>query len=208
MKDAKTFEIAKDPKAPAKLIGYARVSTEEQSLDMQIKALERAGVEPDDIFVEKVSGAASKRPKLAEAISDLRPGDVFVVWKLDRVGRSMIDLLKRMNQIDEAGAKFKSLTEQIDTGTPVGNLLLHVLGAVAQFERDLITERTRAGVKRAQERGVRFGQPPKLSKKQVAEAQRLRKSGVSVREIAKQLNVSAQTIYVYTVGPTRFRRKS
>jgi DNA invertase Pin-like site-specific DNA recombinase len=207
LKDAKTFEIERNPNASAKLIGYARVSTEEQSLDMQINALERAGVEPDDIFVEKVSGAASKRPKLTEAIADLRPGDVFVVWKLDRVGRSMIDLLRKMQQIDDAGAKFKSLTEQIDTGTPVGNLLLHVLGAVSQFERDLITERTRAGVKRAQERGVRFGQPPKMNAKQIREAQLLRKRGERVEDIAKLYNVSKQTIYVNTAGLTKFRKK-
>jgi len=202
-----SFEIVRDPKAPTKLIGYARVSTEEQSLDMQIKALERAGVDRADIFVEKVSGAASKRYKLDEALADLRPGDTFVVWKLDRVARSLIDLLRRMKSIDDAGAKFMSITEAIDTKTIGGRLLLNVLGAIAEFERDLITERTRAGVKRAQEQGVQFGQPEKLSGAQKREAAKLRKQGVSVREIAKQYKVSAQTIYAHTRNSALLKTK-
>ena len=193
-----TFEIVRNPNAEPKLIGYARVSTEEQSLDMQVKALERAGVNRDDIYVEKVSGAASKRYKLDEAIADLREGDTFVVWKLDRVGRSLIDLLNRMKTIDKAGAKFQSITEAIDTKTIGGRLLLNVLGAIAEFERDLIQERTKAGVKRAKEKGIRFGQPEKLTDAQKKTAAKLRKQGVSVREIAKQFSVSAQTIYAHT----------
>ena len=202
------FEIVRSKAAPAKVIGYARVSTEEQSLDLQVKALERAGCDPDDIYVEKVSGAASKRPMLSEAIADLRDGDTFIVWKMDRVARSLMDLLRRMKQIEEAGAVFKSITESIDTKSIGGRLLMNILGAIAEFERDLIQERTRAGVKRAQERGVRFGQPPKLNAKQIAEAQKMRSKGARVVEIAKRFDVSVQTIYTSTSGLSKSRKKS
>jgi len=126
---------------------------------------------------------------------------------MDRIARSLIDLLRRMNQIEDSGAVFKSLTESVDTSSIGGRLLRNILGAVAEFERDLITERTRTGVKRAQERGVRFGQPPKLTAKQVADAQRRRKAGERVVEIAQFYNVSSQTIYANTAGLSKSRKK-
>jgi DNA invertase Pin-like site-specific DNA recombinase len=143
------------------LIGYARVSTAEQNLDMQTTALIRAGVDPGMIFIDTISGATNKlRPGRASAMRQLRKGDTLLVWKTDRVSRSLFDLLTLLNSIDERGAKFRSLTEpMMDTTTPLGCMFIGVVGAIAQFERDLIAQRTRDGVKSAQERGVRFGQP-------------------------------------------------
>lgn len=189
------------------MVGYARVSTAEQNLEMQIEALHKAGVHKDSLHVEKVSGAASRRPKLEWALKTLRPGDTFTVWKMDRMARSLVDLLKRMEQIRAEGAQFKSLTEEIDTNTPGGRLVFHVLGAIAEFERDLIRERTNAGVKAAMARGVRFGQPPALDPKQIGQAQRMRDGGLSARSIAKQFNVSHATIYAWTSGPGRKRKR-
>lgn len=189
------------------LIGYARVSTTEQHLDMQIEALAAAGVSRDNMHVEKVSGATSKRPMLEWALDSLRPGDTLVVWKMDRMARSLSDLIARVQQIEAAGAQFRSLTEQIDTSTPGGRLVFHVLGAIAEFERDLIRERTRTGVKAAMARGVKFGTAPKLSPKQVQLAQKLRDQGQSIRVIGDQFGVSHSTIRAWTVGPGRKRKK-
>ena len=201
----KKFEIIRNPDAPKRKIGYARVSTAEQSLEMQTDALARAGVLADDMHVEKVSAAASKRPRLEEAIASLRPGDTFVVWKLDRLARSLQDLLRRLEQISTAGAEFKSVTDAIDTTTATGRLVMHLLGSIAEFERDLIRERTKAGMRAASERGMRPGQPEKLDGKQKAEAQRMRDKGISARSIAKKFKVSVPTIYNHTVGPGRSR---
>lgn len=189
-----------------RLIGYARVSTVEQSLDMQIAHLTKAGVRPSDIHVEKVSAASAKRVKLEWALQNLREGDTLVVWKMDRLARSLLDLIHKLKQIESAGARFRSLTEHIDTNTPGGRLIFHVLGALAEFERDLVVERTRAGVKIAQAKGTKFGVDPKLSPKQVAQAQKMRDKGISAREIAKQFKVSAQTIYSWTVGKSDRKR--
>lgn len=189
------------------MIGYARVSTEEQSLEMQIGALVKSGVERDSVHLEKVSGVAAKRVKLDWTLNHLRPGDTLVVWKLDRVARSLADLMIRIKQIEQSGANFRSLTEHIDTTTPGGRLIFHVLGALAEFERDLIRERTIAGVRAAQERGVTFGVPPKLSPKQVAQAQRRRDNGESVYKIAKDVGVAHTTIYTWTSGPKRPRKQ-
>ena len=194
-------------KSTENLIGYARVSTEEQSLEMQIQALMKAGVPKAHISVEKVSAARVVRPALEEILAGLRDGDTLVVWKMDRIARSLVDLLTKMDQIKASGASFRSLTEQIDTSTPGGRLIFHVLGALAEFERDLIVERTRSGVKAAKARGVRFGQQPKLSPAQVKEAQRLRNKGQSIRQIAEFFDVSHNTIRNWTTGPGRKRRK-
>jgi len=198
------------PRVPTKtdrtLIGYARVSTAEQNLEMQVEALKRAGVHPDALHVEKVSGAAAHRPVLEWALDELREGDTFVVWKLDRMARSLTDLLNKMEQLRQAGASFRSLTEQIDTTTPGGRLIFHVMGAIAEFERDLIRERTRAGVRAAIERGVRFGPKRLLTPKQIKEAQAMRAKGKSLRAIGKHFGVSHTTIEDYTVGPGRRRK--
>lgn len=189
------------------MIGYARVSTEEQNLQMQIDALVKAGVHRDAIHVEKVSGAAAHRPKLEWALGNLRDGDTLVVWKMDRMARSLVDLLNKMEQLRKAGASFVSLTEKIDTNTPGGRLVFHVLGAIAEFERDLIRERTRAGVKAAMKRGVRFGQEPKLSPKQVEQAQKMRDNRMSIRAIGEKFDVSHSTIRNWTTGPGRSRKR-
>jgi DNA invertase Pin-like site-specific DNA recombinase len=194
------------------LIGYARVSTAEQNLEMQTEALKRAGVHPDALHVEKVSGAAANRPVLEWALDELREGDTFVVWKLDRMARSLTDLLNKMEQLKKSGASFRSLTEQIDTTTPGGRLIFHVMGAIAEFERDLIRERTRAGVKAAVERGVKFGRDPMLSTAQIKQAQKLRDQNLSIREVAKRMSkslgkyVSHSTISKWTRKPLRKRK--
>lgn len=188
-------------------VGYARVSTTEQNLDMQVEALLNAGVHKDHIYIEKVSGAAIKRPKLEWAFDSLRPGDTLVVWKMDRLARSLIDLLGKMKRLEEAGVEFVSLTEKIDTTTPGGRLIFHVLASIAEFERDLIRERTQAGVRAAMARGVKFGQDPILSPAQRKQAQKLRDKKVSLRLIAEQFDVSHSTIRAWTVGPGRTRTR-
>lgn len=172
------------------LIGYARVSTAEQNLDMQIAALERAGVHRDHIHVESVSGVASKRPGRDLAVKDARPGDTFVVWKLDRVGRSFVDLYTFVTDLEKRGVGFRSLTEYIDTKTPIGRFALAMLAASAQFERDQIQERTKTGVARAKERGKRFGQPPKVHERNHKKIEAMIHSGADLRKIAKQFGMS------------------
>lgn len=176
------------------LVGYARVSTEEQSLDMQRHALVRAGVPPDAIFEEVVSGAAIRRPKRDLLLKSLRPGMTLVVWKLDRVSRSLLDLLRFLEKLEAIGAGFRSLQDAIDTKTPAGRVMLAMLGAFAQFERDTIAERTKAGVARALERGVKFGQPVKFKPELVAKAEDMIRAGKSVKAVADDLGFSVATI--------------
>lgn len=195
-----------------RLVGYARVSTVEQNLDMQIEALKRAGCHPNHILVEKVSASSTRRKMLDLTIKSLRKDDTLVVWKLDRIARSMQDMLARMEKIKSAGAGFQSLTEQIDTNTPGGVFLFHMLAAAAQLERDLIVQRTRAGVAAAKERGVVFGQPPKLDKKQRAQVRKWRKERYTVREIQAMvkeqfdISVSHALIHKYSAGLGRRRK--
>lgn len=185
---------------PGRLIGYARVSTAEQSLQLQLDALVRAGVEADDIHSETVSGAAARRPRLKTALLDCRSGDTLVVWKLDRLGRSLIDLLNRLADMEQRGVGFKSLTEGIDTTTAGGRLIMHVMGALAQFERDLIRERTRAGVATAKARGVQFGGKKMFKPKDVAAMKKMRDGGASLEKIAQHYECSRQTVYNYLTG--------
>lgn len=187
--------IKQTPPSGGRLVGYARVSTAEQNLEMQIAELRKAGVHEDNIWTEKVSAASSKRPKLRIALMDARAGDTFVVWKLDRISRSLLDLLAIMKDLEERSIDFKSLTEGIDTKTPGGKLLLHVIGALAQFERDLIVERTKAGVAAYRERGGRIGQPRKLSDTDVVKIMKRIEKGESVRDLAKEYGVAPGTIY-------------
>lgn len=192
----------KRPVVPAgpRLVGYARVSTVEQNLDMQVSALSAAGVLADNLWAEKVSAGSSKRPQLAMALMDCREGDTFVVWKLDRMSRSMLDLLAHMKDLEDRGINFRSLTEGIDTNTPAGKLLLHVIGALAQFERDLIVERTKAGIAEFKARGGRIGQPRKLSDADMQEVMQMVREGDSVRKIAARFGVVPGTIYNYLEG--------
>lgn len=192
------------PEAGA-VIAYARVSTAEQNLDMQVQALAR--FEPHRVITEKVSAAADRRPALERALTMLRAGDTFVVWKLDRLARSLPDLLKRVAYIEEVGAKLVSVTESIDTATPAGRLLFHVLGALAQFERDLIKERTKSGIKAARERGQQIGAKPKQSAAEHKAMQRDRDKGMSLRAISRKYDVAMGTVQKWTTEPVRRRTR-
>lgn len=181
-------------KAPGVLVGYARVSTAEQSLAMQREALTKAGVEPHRIHVDTASGVAAKRPGLAAALLDCVEGDTLVVWKLDRLGRSMIDLLNQIAALEDRGVRFRSITEGLDTTTAAGRLLMHVIGALAEFERGLIRERTLAGVAAARARGVKFGPSRKFSED---EADKLFREGRGVAEVSRMLGLSRNALYRY-----------
>ncbi len=181
------------------LIGYARVSTHDQTLALQRDALDRAGCER--IFTDTASGARADRPGLADALTFARSGDTVVVWKLDRLGRSLPHLLETVTALQERGIGFKSLTEQIDTTTSGGKLIFHVFAALAEFERDVIRERTRAGLAAARARGRKGGRPKAAAlsdPKKVAMAQRLYDDPTnSIEEICKTLRVSRSTLYRY-----------
>lgn len=164
------------------LFGYARVSTEEQKLDLQMDALTAAGVDPGNIFVEKTSGVSKRRPALALCRRALRQGDTLVVWKLDRLSRSLGWIIVFMDDLFKAGIKFRSLTEAIETATPQGRLLMHMLGAMAEFERAMIASRTSAGIKASMERGNPYGRKVTVD---LEKAAKLIASGKSVAETAR-----------------------
>lgn len=175
-------------------IGYARVSTQDQHLDLQLRALKRAGCLR--IFREKVSGSNRQRPEFQRMLDQIRPGDTIVVWKLDRLARSTRDLLNTMETIDEAGSKFQSLSEPwANTSTHAGKMIMTVFAGIAEFERDLIRERTGAGREAAKRRGVRFGRPPKLNSEQLDFIAQLLAQGKAVRDIARMFSVHEATIY-------------
>src|SRR5882672_6421267 len=174
-------------------IGYARVSTSGQRFALQISALRKADCR--DIYREKITGKARQRPALNRALAALRPGDVLVVWKLDRLGRSLQHLVEIIGALDERGIGFQSLSDNIDTTSQSGKLLFHVLRAIAEFEASLISERTKAGMQAAKRGGKRLGRPPCLTDEQLAEAQRLRaKTALSVAAIAEALTVNRSTL--------------
>lgn len=174
-------------------IGYARVSTDEQCLALQLDALERAGcdrIERD----QGVSGAATSRPGLDRALAALQPGDTVVVWRLDRLGRSLPHLIEVISGLKDRGVSFRSLSESIDTSTAAGELIFHVFGALAQFERSLIRERTRAGIDAAKARGQHCGRRPSLTPTQARHAAKLIEDGQSEREVGRILGVSHTSI--------------
>jgi DNA invertase Pin-like site-specific DNA recombinase len=175
-------------------IGYARVSTDEQNLDLQLEALQAAGCE--HIFEDRgVSGAAALRPGLSEALSALSAEDVLVVWKLDRLGRSLSHLVTLLGELGQNSVGFASLTESIDTTTAGGRLLFHMMGALAEFERSIIVERTKAGMKAARRRGKSLGRPAKLTSAHLAHARDLLASGEHTRRsIAALLGVNESTL--------------
>src|SRR5215213_8415419 len=146
-------------------IGYARVSTDDQNLDLQRDALEKAGCER--IFTDRVTGTKAERKGLTEALSHLRSGDTLIVWRLDRLGRSLRHLIDTVTDLQERGIGFKSLQESIDTTTSGGKLVFHIFGALAEFEREIIRERTQAGLTAARSRGKTGGRPKALTEKQV-----------------------------------------
>jgi DNA invertase Pin-like site-specific DNA recombinase len=175
-------------------IGYARVSTTDQNLELQLAALKEAGC--GRIFQEKISGAKRERPELQRMLDQLRPEDIVVVWKLDRLARSTHQLLELVESIQIAKASFLSLSEPwADTTTPGGKMVMTVFAGIAEFERDLIRERTGAGRVAAQQRGVRFGRPEKMNDEQKLLAKRLLQEEKSVSEVAKTFNVHKATIY-------------
>lgn len=181
-------------------IGYARVSTRDQNLDLQIDALKKAGCADTYIYKEEISGASRERPELKKVLEHLRADDVVVVWKLDRLGRSLADLVHLVNEIQGKGADLHSLHDNIDTTTPQGKLTFHIFAAIAEFEREIIRERTNAGLASARARGRKGGRPRGLSpdaKIKAAAATTLYKQGTSVIEICKNLGVSKKTFYKY-----------
>jgi DNA invertase Pin-like site-specific DNA recombinase len=183
------------------LIGYARVSTDDQTLDLQLDALTATGCAPRRIYTDTASGAKSDRPGLAKALEVLREGDTLVVWRLDRLGRTLPHLLQLVEELKTRSIGFRSLTESIDTTTPSGELIFHIFGALAQFERNLIRERTVAGLKAARARGRKGGGRYKLDAKQVAHAKALYADKTNtIDEICKTLRISRATLWRYVKG--------
>jgi len=174
--------------------GYARVSTDDQSPALQLTALKKAGCKI--VFKDEgLSGATTNRPALLRCLKILTAGDTLIVWKLDRLGRSLRDLIHMLDDLRACGVRFQSLTEAIDTETPTGRAMWQMIGVLAELERSLITERTRAGVKAAQSRGVKFGRKLKLTDRQMAHARKLIDQGEPVPEVARLLSVDRATIY-------------
>jgi DNA invertase Pin-like site-specific DNA recombinase len=175
------------------LIGYARVSTHDQTLNLQQDALTKAGC--NKIFTDTASGAKAERKGLEQAIAYVRKGDTLVVWRLDRLGRSLPHLIATMTDLEERGIGFKSLTENIDTTTSGGKLIFHIFGALAEFERNLIRERTTAGLMAARARGRKGGRPRALTAKQRSIAQDLYEKRHPIAEICRTLKISKSTLY-------------
>lgn len=180
-----------------KRLGYARVSTDDQELRLQLDALKRAGCW--NIYQEKRSASkARRRPELEWLLLELRKGDTLVVWRLDRLARDMRELIRILDKVREADAGFMSLTENLDLTTPMGKLMLHILGAFAQFEADSTAQRTKAGIAAIQERGLRYGAkqklPPKTAERMVAE---FKAGGVSKADLARKYGVTAVSVTNY-----------
>ena len=183
-------------------LGYARVSTDDQNLDLQRDALAQAGCR--QVYEEKASGKGADRPELDHVLADLRPGDTLVVWRLDRLGRNLADLVRIVSELRNKGVGFESLTERIDTVTATGELVFHLFASLAQFERNLIRERTRAGLASARARGRKGGRPPKLGPKELREIRvLLRDPGVTVSSVAKRYGVSRVTLYAHLNAPAK-----
>lgn len=175
------------------LIGYARVSTLDQNLDLQTDALKRAGCER--IHSDTVTGKHRHRPGLERALEDVRPGDTLIVWKLDRLGRSLKDLIEIVGELEKQGVNFQSITDNINTSTPAGKLFFHMMASLAEFERELIRERTKAGL--AASRGVKRigGRKPKMTPQKLTRARQMLGNGQSYQEVADTLKVSLTTLY-------------
>jgi DNA invertase Pin-like site-specific DNA recombinase len=176
------------------LIGYARVSTTDQNLDLQRDALTKAGCER--IFEEHASGARDDRPELAAALSHARAGDTLVVYKLDRLGRSLRSLIDFVGGLSERDVNFRSITDHIDTSTAAGRFFFHVMSALAEMERDLIRERVGAGLAAARARGRKGGRAPKLTPKQIACARKLLEDPhTTIKDVAAKMGVNRSTVY-------------
>jgi DNA invertase Pin-like site-specific DNA recombinase len=178
------------------LIGYARISTQDQNLDLQRDALTKAGCE--QIYTDRVSGTKASRPGLTQALSHLRSGDTLVVWRLDRLGRSLRHLIDTVTGLQERGIGFKSLQESIDTTTSGGRLVFNIFGSLAEFEREIIKERTKAGLQAARSRGKLGGRPKALSESKAEMARQLYADRThSIDEICQTLGISRTTFYRY-----------
>ena len=175
------------------LIGYAWVSTQDQNLDLQLEALTKAGCKK--VFDDKISGSRAERPGLTKALEMLREGDTLVVWKLDRLGRSVKNLVDLISELHRQGVQFKSLTDAIDTGTPSGRFFFHVMASLAEMERELTVERTRAGLELARQLGRKGGRKRQMTDSKIESAKKLLASGIPPRDVAKNLGVSVPTLY-------------
>ncbi len=175
------------------LIGYARVSTQDQNLDLQTEALAKAGCKK--IFDDKISGSHAERPGLAKLQEALRDGDTLVVWKLDRLGRSVKHLVDLVGELHKRGVQFKSLTDAIDTGTASGRFFFHVMASLAEMERELTIERTQAGLRVARQLGRTGGRKRQMTESKIKSAKKLLASGVPPRDVAANLGVSVPTLY-------------
>jgi DNA invertase Pin-like site-specific DNA recombinase len=183
------------------LIGYARVSTDEQSLDLQLDALKAAGCKR--IFTDKVSTTKADHPGLADALSHLRHADVLVIWKLDRLGRTVKGLVDFVADLHGRKIQFRSLTDGIDTTTPAGRFFFHVMASLAQMERELLAERTRAGLDAARRRGRVGGRKRRMTPGKVESARKLLRGGMAPREVAQSLSVSIPTLYRWLPASSR-----
>jgi DNA invertase Pin-like site-specific DNA recombinase len=182
------------------LIGYARVSTQDQNLDLQIDALTKAGCKK--LFDDKISGSSKERPGLTKALEMLREGDTLVVWKLDRLGRSVKNLVDLVSDLHKQSVQFKSLTDAIDTGTPSGRFFFHVMASLAEMERELTVERTRAGLEVARQLGRKGGRKRQMTDSKIESAKKLLASGVPPKDVAKNLGVSVPTLYRWIPAST------
>lgn len=182
-------------------IGYARVSTEDQNLELQTQALSKAGCER--VFTDKMSGSRNDRPGLKEALSHLRKDDTLVVWKLDRLGRGVKGLVDLVTDLEAQGVHFQSVTDQIDTSTPAGRFFFHVMASLAQMERELIVERTRAGLAAARRQGRVGGRKRLMTESKIEAARQLLTSGALPKDVAKNLGISIPTLYRWLPASAR-----
>ncbi|HYW75575.1 MAG TPA: recombinase family protein [Gammaproteobacteria bacterium] len=183
------------------LIGYARVSTQDQNLELQLDALTKAGCAK--IFEDKMSGSRAKRPGLTEALNMLRENDTLVVWKLDRLGRSVKHLVDLISELHTQGAQFQSLTDGIDTRTPSGRFFFHVMASLAEMERELMIERTQVGLAAARQAGRIGGRKRQMTHSKIKSAKKLLADGVPPRDVARNLGVSVPTLYRWIPASTR-----
>lgn len=172
-----------------RMVGYARISTGEQSLEMQVDALHKYGVDPKWVFTDVMSGKSMERQGLKNALRIMRPGNILVVWKMDRLGRSLLGVLKTLEMLTEKQMEFRSITEAFDTTTPMGKAMMNIALVFAQLERDMISERTKNGVRLAMSRGVKFGREPAMTPQRIAEYKRLMLANpdMTKRDIVKVL---------------------
>ena len=186
---------------PGLALGYARVSTDDQNLTLQLDALKKGGC--TRVFTDTVGGARLVRPGLAETLSHLRAGDTLVVWKLDRLGRSVKGLVDLVNTLEARGVHFRSLTDGIDTTTPAGRFFFHIMASLAQMERELIVERTRAGLAAARKLGRIGGRKRQMTDSKIKAARRLLTGGTPPRDVAENLGVSVPTLYRWLPASAR-----